>query len=363
MIDYTWDLGQNSAFSEVNVDFYRIAFGKGYKVFKTDAWLIDQPFLRASLPDDWAFSGAWEDRFGTEGVYLFDLGTSIVRITISDGKMVFFGGGQTMAGLSDTIEYLRSKYPEPNVGPKKITVNFWFATSQGGTYITRYLDAPDFSEIEGNYNRTKTLPELQRVHNPLWRPGTGGQLILWQGTPGTGKTYAIRSLVKAWAPWCSSEYVTDPEHFFGNAGYMMQVLLHTAPRYSAEPEDKQDKWKLIVLEDCGELLRKDAKTITGQGLSRLLNITDGMVGQGLKVILLMTTNEELGALHDAVQRPGRCASKLSFEALTPEHYINWLKQRGIEDPLRIGDRSLAELYAIAEDRLRVDKPRRVGFAA
>jgi ATP-dependent 26S proteasome regulatory subunit len=74
---------------------------------------------------------------------------------------------------------------------------------------------------------------------------------------------------------------------------------------------------MLVLEDTGELLSIDAKERAGQGLSRLLNAVDGLLGQGSRVLLLITTNEELGALHPAVTRPGRCASQVEFFPLSP----------------------------------------------
>jgi len=43
-----------------------------------------------------------------------------------------------------------------------------------------------------------------------FRPGQGGRLLLWTGPPGTGKTYALRTLAWEWRRWCSFHYVTDP---------------------------------------------------------------------------------------------------------------------------------------------------------
>ena len=75
-------------------------------------------------------------------------------------------------------------------------------------------------------------------------------------------------------------------------------------------------WRLLVLEDTGELLTPDAKTVIGQGLSRFLNVVDGLIGQGLRVLVLVTTNEEIRKLHPAVARPGRCAANVSFGSLS-----------------------------------------------
>ena len=102
-----------------------------------------------------------------------------------------------------------------------------------------------------------------------------------------------------------------------------------------------------MLEDTGELLTPDAKSIIGQGLSRFLNVVDGLIGQGLRILVLVTTNEEIKSLHPAVSRPGRCAADIEFGPLSPEEAEIWLTARGIDgEPAE--SRLLASLYAAAE---------------
>jgi hypothetical protein len=60
----------------------------------------------------------------------------------------------------------------------------------------------------------------------------------------------------------------------------------------------------------------DAKARTGQALSRFLNVVDGLIGQGLRLLVLVTSNEDLGKLHPAVNRPGRCIQKILFQPFT-----------------------------------------------
>lgn len=107
----------------------------------------------------------------------------------------------------------------------------------------------------------------------------------------------------------------DPERFLGDAGYLMSVLLGGEHH---EDDDDAPRWRLIVIEDADELLRADAKRAAGQSLSRLLNLADGFIGQGLKALVLITTNEPLGRLHPAVVRPGRCLAEVEFPALSAE---------------------------------------------
>lgn len=122
------------------------------------------------------------------------------------------------------------------------------------------------------------------------------------------------------------------------------------------------KWRLLVLEDSGELVRADAKAETGQALSRLLNVVDGLIGQGLRILVLITTNEELGKLHPAISRPGRCLSRTEFSLLDKGSATAWLNKRGVPD--EIGEAaSLADLYAIASGHERPPVASKIGFAA
>ena len=109
-----------------------------------------------------------------------------------------------------------------------------------------------------------------------------------------------------------------------HANYLARMVIDG--HQSAE-ERPTPSWRLLVLEDTGELLSIDAKERAGRGLSRLLNAVHGLLGQGSRVLLLITTNEELGALHPAVTRPGRCASQIDSQPLSPTEAKRWLVSR------------------------------------
>src|SRR4029079_691355 len=106
----------------------------------------------------------------------------------------------------------------------------------------------------------------------------------------------------------------------------MHVLLGVDDddEYEDEGDDTAKRWRMLLLEDCDELIRADAKRDAGQALARLLNLTDGLVGQGLPVLVCITTNEELSRLHPAITRPGRCAAQIHVGRLTRTEAAVWL---------------------------------------
>ncbi len=131
----------------------------------------------------------------------------------------------------------------------------------------------------------------------------------------------------------------DPEELLGRGGaYMLDLLTWD--------DDEEERWRLLILEDAGELITPDARAVTGQGLSRLLNVTDGPLGQGTRTMLLITTNEPVGRLHPATRRAGRCLADIEFTPLSRAEANAWLATRGEE---RRVDRTtpLAELFGDA----------------
>ena len=253
------------------------------------------------------------------------------------------------AVVADLVGALREAEPTDDEVP--VT----FLANASGRLIEprRRISAPAWADIRGNYSTgaRSALDDLMAARGP----GPGG-LLLWHGEPGTGKSYALRALAREWRGWCDTHFVTDADAFLGGqTSYLLSALLR-----SNRGVDGEDRWRLVVLEDAGELLAADARAVAGQGLSRLLNLADGLLGEGLRVVLLVTTNEPLRRLHPAVVRPGRTWAEVEFGELGVDEANGWLADRGCGKSTDCAI-SLADLFATAGGR-RLAARGRLGFA-
>jgi hypothetical protein len=260
------------------------------------------------------------------------------------------------ASLLATMRRLYPDAQEPDDNAVRVT--FWSLSDRDVQRVTRRIAIPTWNAVRANYH-SRTRADLETLVD-LRPEVASGKLILWHGPPGTGKTWALRALLREWRHWVDANYVLDPEKFFGqSASYMMSVILDQDRGFDDQDEDKQ-KWRLIILEDAGELLGKDARLEVGQGLGRMLNVCDGLVGQGLRVLVLLTTNEDVGTMHPAVVRRGRCLANIRFDLLSADESRDWAVAHGVAP----GDERstlLADLFAADQIVTRGGAASRTGF--
>lgn len=298
-------------------------------------------------------SGGWEMLLGCEQWLLV--------VSNSGSRVEFLAQAATPQIAEATVEKYMGLLQEPVKAKSddQVSIEFCHASSRGVQRSRRNVRCPAWAELDGNYPAAAgvALGRLCATSEPA-----SGRLVLMWGAPGTGKTTAVRALAREWAAWCRTSYVLDPETLFGSSEYFHDLALD-GQRTLFDDDDEmlemvrpkptsQPSWRLLVIEDADEVLRADAKLRSGQALSRLLNLTDGIVGQGMRTLVLVTTNEPVSELHPALIRPGRCLAQIEVGHLGASEAAAWLRREGHEElvaKLPAGGCSLADLYALVNE--------------
>jgi hypothetical protein len=320
----------------------------------------------------------WRNTLGSNCVVVLEAGGY-------NGRWNLYVSAISAEAVTDVFDKILALIPayEKVKESDKVTIGFWMKTGMGVIVTNRSLRISEWSTIENNYTDevTEAMADLMALGPDDLREN--GRLILLYGPAGTGKTHAIRSLTKKWNEWCDACYILDPSQFLHDPSYMLHAVMSCLPESNERDENgesvdqpwnpgliepvKQDRWKLFIIEDANELISAGARETAGQALSQLLNLTDGLVGQGSNILFLITTNEPIDKLHEAVSRPGRAIARINFDLLSVEKANEWLKNKGVNDEVA-GKTSLATVYStfkkskqINTDKKANGNKRKMGF--
>jgi energy-coupling factor transporter ATP-binding protein EcfA2 len=242
--------------------------------------------------------------------------------------------------LKDYAEKHFQEIPEDEEPEEfEVPMGFYYFGPRGAVYNSRRIAVHPWEETKRNY-----VPAVQSKVEALMAKSSikeeDGKLLLMHGAPGGGKTHLIRTLAWAWREWAQFEIIIDPESFLGSAAYMTEIVM----------DDYTDgKYRILVLEDSGEFIATHAKERTGQGMSRLLNLADGILGQGQPLGFCITTNEAIGDLEASVTRPGRCLAQIEIPEFNIQQASNWLGYN-VDRPMMLAEMYSTKNHSLADPK-------------
>ncbi len=181
----------------------------------------------------------------------------------------------------------------------------WHFGSGGG-----YLSNTSFEELVSEELHDEAYPSLgEPVHTFVKRYLAANETVLIVlGTPGAGKTRLVRAIL--------GELTRRKRE--------SAEVMYTCDKRALETDEIfvnfiTGSHDAFVIEDADHILTPRANG--NQDLHRFLAIADGVIrAQGRKIIF--TTNlPNVGALDDALLRPGRCFAAIHTRSLTPREAL------------------------------------------
>lgn len=332
------------------------------KAFEGDPKCQEQRF-KANLPDgasynDWAdsFSQAFPD---LRIIHQFNYGSKTSTLANEDGLVTVDSDGDGKVNIyvvtrkQTHLDAVAAWFVQNTVkSPPKGRVHVLVNTRSGLEFKSIGTGGEDL--VRENYD-PKVLEGYDRVIHDLTDPHPSGRIAIFNGQPGSGKTYLIRGLLND-VP--NVIFVIVPANLVGSLGQpgMIPSLILLHQTY--------DLPIVFLVEDADEVLAPRGSD-NMSAVSSLLNIGDGILGKLLNIYVIATTNARNSELDEAIMRPGRLIASILVDALGHEQAQEvYRRLTGNTEGAPREASTLAEIYQMARDKgwVAPKAPKKVGFA-
>ena len=198
-------------------------------------------------------------------------------------------------------------------------------------------------DIELNYGKN-FLPVHEKIMKSLNTQKSKG-LVLLHGIPGTGKTHYLKYIANKiknkkvlFIPPHMTDFITSPE--------MTPFLIENAN-------------SILFIEDAEKVII-DRNEQSSNGVSNILNLTDGILSDILNIQIVATFNMDKTRIDSALLRKGRLIAEHKFEKLSIEESNILLKKLKI-DYQTDKELTLTEIYNYKETHYMSEQKTKIGF--
>lgn len=200
-------------------------------------------------------------------------------------------------------------------------------------------------EFDDCYNED-FLATKEFILNSLRTDSKG--IVLLHGEAGTGKTTFLRHIISS----CQDKKVI----------YMPPDLTHriSSPEFITFLMENSNS--VILIEDAENVLK--AREAGGdQAVSNLLNASDGILGDALKMQIICTFNCPKNEIDSALMRPGRLIAEYRFGRLSVDRTAALVRKLYGEDVVPEKDEmTIAEIFNMTVEKHKsTEKKKKLGF--
>jgi hypothetical protein len=247
--------------------------------------------------------------------------------------------------------YYPDNYPQSKVNDiynsltEEITSNDYgvaiLAQDQSGFKLIYQDTSIVEQDISCNYSKD-FRKDISKIKHDLENYSKG--LYLFSGLPGTGKTSFVNHLAN-----------TVNRQFI----YIPNTMVNSLDNPSFINFLSDHSNSVLIIEDAEDCLKVRGTGSTGM-VSTILNITDGLLGDILKISIVATYNADDKLIDPALLRKGRLKYKYYFDKLSKEEAQELADKQGLKvtitKPMTIGD-----IYNFEEESF-ISAPYKMGFA-
>lgn len=172
-------------------------------------------------------------------------------------------------------------------------------------------------------------------------------LILFHGEPGSGKSSYIKYL---------TSIIKNKEVLF-----IPPSMAEMLSEPTIIPFLMQHRNSILVIEDAERVIGDREGNGSATGVSNILNLTDGILGDCLNIQIIATFNMKRERIDQALLRKGRLIAEHKFQKLSASEANKLLKHIG-KDFVVNESMSLADIYNIDIEEIRAsEEKQRIGF--